>query len=38
MADNLREDLVDSVLEGLTEDQFDEIMEHMYTNLLEGVL
>ena len=38
MSDTLREELVDSVLERLTEDQFDEIMEHMYTNLLEGVL
>ena len=38
MSDTLREELVDSVLERLTEDQFDEIMDHMYTNLLEGVL
>ena len=38
MSDTLREELVDSVLERLSEDQFDEIMEQMYTNLLDGVL
>ena len=38
MSDTLREELVDSVLERLSEDQFDEIMEGMYTNLLDGVL
>jgi len=38
MSDTLREELVDSVLEHLSEDQFDEIMEGMYTNLLDGVL
>ena len=38
MSDTLREELVDSVLERLSEDQFDEIMEGMYKNLLDGVL
>ena len=38
ISDTLREELVDSVLERLSEDQFDEIMEQMYTNLLDGVL
>ena len=38
MSDTLREELVDSVLERLSEDQFDEIMEQMYKNLLDGVL